>query len=190
MDYICKYCKKIYKTPQSRSNHYRIYHKNNSTISPQNSTISTISKIHINEFHKNIYSCNLCNKTLARIDSLKRHENICKNKKTDSIIEIIKKENEDIKKQNIELNTKFDELLKLCKIHPKTLQKINKQLINKQLINNNTHINNGVINTINIIKFGSEDISSILSKSEVLKILNMKKLSIEESGYIKNATHF
>ena len=55
--------------------------------------------------------------------------------------------------------------------------------INKQLINNNNNINNGSINngTINIVKFGSEDLSSILSQSEVLKILNRKMSSLEES---------
>ena len=80
-----------------------------------------------------------------------------------------------MKKQNEELNNKLNEVLKYCKIHPKTLQKINKQLINN-------NINNGTINnTVNIIKFGTEDINNILSQSEILKILNKKMLSLEES---------
>ena len=63
--------------------------------------------------------------------------------------------------------------MKLCKIHPKTLQKINNQIINT---------NNGTINnTMNIVKFGSEDFNKILSQSEILKILNKKMCSLEES---------
>ena len=38
-----------------------------------------------------------------------------------------------------------------------------------------------IAQSINIVKFGSEDISSILSQSEILKILNRKMCSIEES---------
>ncbi len=49
---------------------------------------------------------------------------------------------------------------------------------NNGSINNISNTNNG---TINIVKFGSEDISSILSQSEVLKILNRKLCSLEES---------
>jgi hypothetical protein len=87
-------------------------------------------------------------------------------------------ENKKIKNDYLELNTKYNELLKLCKIHPKTLQKIN-----NQLINSNNNINNGTINnnTINIVKFGSEDLNKVLSQSEILKILNRKMCSLEES---------
>ena len=70
--------------------------------------------------------------------------------------------------------------MKLCKIHPKTLNKINNQLIN----NNTSNItNNGTINnnTVNIVKFGTEELNKILSTSEILKILNKKMCSLEES---------
>ena len=187
MEYICKYCSKTYKTNQSRSNHYRIYHTNKSTILPQNSTIlpqnstilpqnSTILPQNSTILpQNNIYLCSSCNKKLSRLDSLKRHELKCKynTTKNDTILEL--------KNKNLELTNKFDQLLKLFKIHPKTLQKINKQLINNTnngSINNISNTNNG---TINIVKFGSEDISSILSQSEVLKILNRKLCSLEES---------
>ena len=69
------------------------------------------------------------------------------------------------------------ELLKTSKVHPKTLQKINKNLING---NNNT-INTGTVNNIQIVKFGSEDIKSILSDREIKKILNCRYKAIEES---------
>jgi hypothetical protein len=71
----------------------------------------------------------------------------------------------------------LSELLKSSKVHPKTLQKINKNLIN----GNNNNINTGTVNNIQIVKFGSEDIKSILSDKEIKKILNCKYKSIEES---------
>ena len=86
----------------------------------------------------------------------------------------------EIKKENAEIKSMLNDIIKQFKIHPKTLQKINKQLINNGTINN-------TVNNINIVKFGTEDIASILSQSEILKILNRKMCSLEES--IK-AIHF
>ena len=82
------------------------------------------------------------------------------------------KDNNELLKSFNELNNKFNKLLKHCKIHPKTLQKINNTLVNNGTINNNT---------FNIIKFGSENLTKILSQSEILKILNKKMCSLEES---------
>ena len=79
---------------------------------------------------------------------------MCNNKLQIDNYNSIKQDNLEIKN---ELN-KINELLKLCKIHPKTLQKINNQLINKT--NNN------------IVKFGTEELHKFLSQSEILKILN------------------
>ena len=82
----------------------------------------------------------------------------------------------------MEIKNTLNSLLKQCKIHPKTLQKINKQLINN---NNNNNINTGTINNtinnLNIVKFGTEELNKILSTSEILKILNKKMSSLEES---------
>jgi hypothetical protein len=128
------------------------------------------------------YICENCYTHFTTIQAKSRHlRKYCKVKNTNKIIL-------ELKKQNEELNNKFNELLKLCKIHPKTLQKMNNQLINNNINNNNGTINNGTINnTINIVKFGSEDLATIFSKSEILKILNRKMCSLEES--IK-AIHF
>ena len=74
--------------------------------------------------------------------------------------------------------------MKNCKIHPKTLQKINKQLINNNINNGtiNNITNNGTINNnINIVKFGSENIKDNLNEKEILKILNSRYGAIEES---------
>jgi hypothetical protein len=170
MEYICKHCNKIYKSIQSRSNHYRIYHNN--TL-PQNIPIlssnipSNIPILSSLKEDKN--KCVKCDKILSSYKNKWRHEQKCKIKTTIKDNTIL-----ELKMKNQELNNKFDELLKLCKIHPKKLQKINNQLIN--------NTNNGTINnTVNIVKFGSEDFNKILSQSEILKILNRKMTSLEES---------
>ena len=62
---------------------------------------------------------------------------------------------------------------KNAKIHPKTLQKINKQLINSN--NNNTIINN------TYVKFGNLSYDGILSDKEQREILRKQYLSLEES---------
>ncbi len=64
-----------------------------------------------------------------------------------------------------------------AKIHPKTLQKINKNLINN--INNGTIINN------TFVKFGKVELSSILNTKEILSILNQPFISIEETTKLK-----
>ena len=74
-------------------------------------------------------------------------------------------------------NNILDILQKNAKIHPKTLQKINKQLINNtnisntnntnNITNNTANINNTVNNTTVNIKFGYEKISELISKNDL-----------------------
>ena len=185
MEYVCKHCNKKYKSQQSRSNHYRIYHniKSNPKVTLESSKSNP--KVTLN------FACNYCEKKYKYKQGKYKHEQVCNNKTT------LKEENNKIallEKENMEIKNKLSELLKLCKIHPKTLQKINNQLVNgniNNINNSNSNINNGTINnTVNIVKFGTEELNKILTQSEILKILNRKMCSLEESGYIKNATHF
>ena len=73
------------------------------------------------------YSCNYCNKIFKSRQYKWEHQNkFCKIKKTDEL----KEENTtiiELKRENLEIKNTLSELLKLCKIHPKTLQKINKK---------------------------------------------------------------
>jgi hypothetical protein len=174
--YYCTNCEKYYKTSQSLCNHKRIYHTSilpqNTTILPQNTTILPQNTTKNNLECK----CKYCKKILSRYDSLKRHENNCKEKN-----KIINTDNNIIKKEVEELKIQISNLLKQSKIHPKTLQKINKQLINNNNnITNNT--NNGTINNnINIVKFGSENIKDLLNEKEIMKIFSSWYNAIEES---------
>jgi len=176
-DNICKICNKYYSSYKSLWNHNKKFHilevsKSNSKVtlksSKSNSKVtlkssksnSNVSEEKSNNIINN-YKCNYCDKKYKY-----KHQLICKN---------------NIEKDNMEIKNTLNELLKLCKIHPKTLEKINKQLINNNI--NNGTINNGTINnkTVNIIKFGTEELNKILSQSEILKILNRKMSSLEES---------
>jgi hypothetical protein len=180
--HVCKQCDKIYASYKSLWNHNKKFHINNNTINIPNIYPQTTPNIPISSSMKeDNHICINCNKKLSSYKNKWRHEQKCKS----NINEIV-----EIKKENAEIKLLLNNILKECKIHPKTLQKINNQLTNSNNSNNNSNnTNNGIINnkTVNIVKFGSEDLASILSKSEILKILNHKMMSLEES--IK-AIHF
>ena len=98
-----------------------------------------------------------------------------KNKDSDNTELInIKKENAEIKKQMEEMKNM---LQKALKIHPKTLQKINKQL-------NATNMVNGNINTYNIVQLGNENLNDILSQKQKLKILNRQAMSLANESLL------
>jgi hypothetical protein len=173
----CELCNKNYNTLSGlwkHNNKYHIIHitqipqiiPQNPTYIPQNPTLNNLE-------------CKKCNKILSRYDSLKRHELKCKNNN-------ITKNELDKMKEEIRKDI-MNEIIKNCKIHPKTLQKINNQLVNNNTINNiNNNINNGtinnkIINNINIVKFGSENIKEILNEEEIKMILNSRYTAIEES---------
>jgi hypothetical protein len=59
---------------------------------------------------------------------------------------------------------------KQCKVHPKTLQKINNTLLNNS---NNTTTNNNIIN-YNIVQLGSENLDTVFSKNKQIEILKQK----------------
>ncbi len=175
--FICEYCNREYKSSNSRSNHYKIKHKNE----------------YIEHKHQKIeqrLNCSKCNKKLCDRYSKYRHEKICNNK-----VEI-----EELQKSIKELTEKFNILLE--KKNKKHQTNINKQITDNSV--NNTHnttntnnttnntnngtINNTTNNVINIINFGDEDLSKIFQNNELLKMLTeYRQRSLEES--IK-AVHF
>jgi hypothetical protein len=69
----------------------------------------------------------------------------------------------------------------MLKVHPKTLQKINKQL-NGDHNTINENINKGTINnTYNIIALGDENLTEVFSKKEKMAILKYKYCSLPGS---------
>jgi hypothetical protein len=110
-----------------------------------------------------------------RLSGSEMNDNTLKveNAKLKEKVEIFEKEIDTMKGQMLEL------MNKICKIHPKTLTKINKQL-NNTMINNN---NNNTINNYNIVQLGRENLSEIFCFSSHLHLCILLKISI--SSFIK-----
>ena len=185
MVFYCNICNKNYKSKKSLYVHNYKYHSNkpqNNTFSPQNTTILTQNTTKKNKAGN---TCRYCKKNFSRIDSMNRHMKTCKFK--------LKKDKEQKYKDEIKrLKERLrDKMNKNCKIHYKTLQKINNQLNNNITKNNcvetinNIH-NKNIIN-FNLVGFGKEEFSEILSNKEQLKILKKKFNSLP---YMIDYVHF
>jgi hypothetical protein len=131
--FYCNKCNKYYKSKSSLCNHNKKFHQ---LYQPNINQISTINSPIINQISTKKYICKYCNKSYNINQSKWKHQKKCKlnnNINTD----ILTQENNQLKKENLELKELFqkeiqilkkdlmDEILKKCKMHPKTLQKIN-----------------------------------------------------------------
>jgi hypothetical protein len=189
----CNICNKKYTNKSGIWKHNNKYHKDsciqNNTNLHKNPTeiIKNPTELHKNPpiIQLNKYECEYCNNIFSRNDSLKRHYNICKYKEekikndkesqinTDILLNennklklIIEKQSEEIKEVKLMISSLIN---KNCKVHPKTLQKINKQLIND---NKYISINKGTVNnTYNIIGLGHENLTEVFSRKEKMAIL-------------------
>ena len=169
MSYKCNKCNKNYSSYKSLWYHNYKYHSATETPVPPPVPPKNID-----------YKCNNCNIIFTRKDSLTRHINNkrCKKElknesKDDEILklkQLIEKQQEDSKKEMLELKNM---LQKALKIHPKTLNKINNQLINQ-------NCNNTMNNTFNIVQLGRENLSDILSSKEKINILNRQAMSLND----------
>ena len=185
----CETCNKSYKDKSDIWYHNKKYHKDIYTqkYSELLKTPSNLLKTSSDKQIKKL-NCNNCEKIFLRIDNLKRHKLKCNKNKSEQIskdetIDNLQKQLDDVKKTLMEI------INKKCKIHPKTLQKINKQLNidNNGIINeNNGTINNNNI-TYNIIGLGYENLTDVFSKKEKLKILKHKYCSLP---HLVEYTHF
>ena len=86
MEYICKHCNKVYKSSHSRSNHYRIYHKD---IVPENVSIikdTVTTKVSIvTKPQKKTHNCLFCNKNFKTRQNKWEHQTKhCKNRDNDT----------------------------------------------------------------------------------------------------------
>lgn len=176
-DHVCKTCNKIYKNRSGLWKHMIKHEQNNvskkSSNLPQILTFPSFSSSNLSKITSK-YICNRCNKEFTRKDNLARHELSCnKNNKinyrqeNEILKEKLEKQSEEIKEVKSML---MDLMNKNCKVHPKTLQKINKQLINNGTIINNT-----------FVKFGNLSYDGLLSDKQQREILNKQYLSLEES---------
>ena len=183
----CKICLKEYSSYKSWWNHNKKFHEKSST---NNNMVQHCDTTQTNKIqHMDGYNCKYCLKEFTFSQSKYRHEKTCKKNNTMIITEenkSLKTEITTITKNMDELKAQLKELMnKQYKMHPKTLQKINKQLnIDKQLnVNNNICSNN----IYNIIQLGQENLDIVLSQKEQLNILNKNFNSLE---YMINYVHF
>lgn len=210
MEFKCNICNKDYKSYQSIWNHNKKFHNSKVILdihNPSNTVNNTSNIIHqehntVNDKSNNVnsnktdevkgkYNCSKCNKDFNTRQAKWIHVKKCtvesksENEQLKKQIEIMKQEYEkqlyDMKKQIMEL------LNKNCKVHPKTLTKLNNS--NNTNINSNNTINNDnkVINNNLIIQLGSEDLSNVFSGEEKMAVLNKGYQCL---NYLIEYTHF
>ena len=183
MTYLCEICNKKYITNSGFWKHNNKYHNNiqknnllnitqkSSLFTQKSSLFTQKSSLFTQNSSLNKLECIYCNKILSRIDNLKRHEDKCKNKKNEidklrtqvTILEPL------VQKYEIELLNNNNQI---------TTTNNNQITTNNNSNNNNNTVNN---NTINIIKFGGENLSEILTEAEMMKIIKYINLSVNES---------
>jgi len=149
------------------------------------------------------YKCKKCNKNFNNYQNRWKHEKICKatEENVDSLIEknillenTIKQQIDEIvqikktideqkkmfEKQITEMKKQLIETMnKKCKVHPKTLQKINKQLNCNNMVKNNI--------TYNIVGLGHENLDQVFSRKEKMAILKNRFYCLPE---LVEYTHF
>ena len=175
--YFCNICNKKYKSYQSLWNHNKRFHSHGSEKHPKAPGMLRNAPYapkfsENNETVNEKITCEFCKKEFSKKSNLNRHINLNRCKVKNDILEKeklvmkeeFKKELEKVKHDmRIEM---MDIIKKSCKMHPKTLQKINNQLNN--------------CNIINIVQLGKEDVVGTLSSKDKLNILNNKYLSFNK----------
>ena len=196
----CNICNKYYKNKNSFGNHKRKFHilQSNKEHFESNKEHFESNKEHFESnkehFESNKLICKYCNKIYKHYQSKNRHIKKCK-EKHDNILkqecEKLKKENEELKlnfqNQMNEIKNHVKELInENCKIHPKTLQKINNTIGN--ITQNNTQNNiKEQNNNFNLMGFDKMILENIFSKKEQLKIL---KQTYNCLPFLINYAHF
>jgi hypothetical protein len=195
--FICKYCGKEYNSYNSLYSHTVKKHKG---LKEKDSSEKYTDNI--------LNKCSICKLQLNSKSSRYRHEKKCKElyalelkiktetsgqlknlilrteEEKNNLKAIIEEKNK-IEKELRQLKSKdysIDENDKIA-MENRIYKKIISEMSIKQNINNGT-INNGPVvynNTINVVKFGSEELKDIFTKDEILKILNRKRSAIEQS---------
>jgi prophage antirepressor-like protein len=134
MSYKCDICNKFYASYKSRWCHKNKFHKNESNnvvianVNNVNTNVNTITNVNI--VNKKIIKCENCSTVFSSRQAKYLHKKkACKNNPDKKLDNNIDKKLEEFKNNILEL------LKKEVKIHPKTLQKINKNLINNSQSN-------------------------------------------------------
>ncbi len=167
--FICEICAKNYKSYQSLWNHKHKFHDEKVIQSNPRVIQKVIQSNPIIIHDRTQHKCSFCSKIYKYKQGKWKHEQKCKSNTTE--IELLKKENDEIKKNMELLKKQILELMnKNCKIHHKTLQKMK---------NNGTIINGNIVNiNIPIVALGKENTKDLLTEDEKLCILKHKRRSL------------
>ena len=209
-EYKCNICNKLYASYKSAWLHNKKFHKNNTSNESNDVKIEppaahqAIVTVNIEKKERKIsLKCEYCNKYFSSRQTKYEHKlKACKYNPNNPLnankLDILEKKNlelenslkelKELRETNElkELRELKELLIKHIKIHPKTLQKINKNLINNTTNNNTTNntinntINNNIINKTYVNFYEPIDYK-ILSKKEIINIISKPWKSLEES---------
>ena len=179
---IWKHNKKYHKELTYNVSQNDLQNNELETFVSQASVNVSLINIQKNEDNHNGYSCEYCGTTYLHRQSKYKHQQKCKNKSVkekndyeNKIInqliqqlneqkELLNEQKKMFEQQIIDMKNQLLETMnKKCKVHPKTLQKINKQLNCNNMVNNNI--------TYNIVGLGHENLDQVFSRKEKMAIL-------------------
>ncbi len=205
MEYKCDKCNKYYKTYQTLWKHNKEFHddktihnlQNVNNVNNVNSNVNNVNNnvnndnTNVNNKNNKVILCDKCNKTFTSRQAKSLHnKKYCKvsNNELDKI-------KEETKQKELELLLKREEakilqlklkLQQADKVDNITLNKLNKMLLKhnnriKNSFNNNT-INNiqNVQNNFQLVGFGKEEITEVLTNNEKKLIMNSKYGCLEK----------
>ena len=167
MTFLCEICNKKYITNSGFWKHNNKYHNsiqnnNDQLLSTNNQLLSTKNEVLLNKKYK----CRYCDKSYDILQSRWKHEHKCKIK--------------DNNNKQIEID-KLKYEIELFKNNSNQITNNNQITTNNNHITTNNNNNNTVNNTINIVKFGGERLSEILTEEEMMKITKYINFSVNES---------
>jgi len=208
-NYTCNICNKQYSSYKSLWNHNKEFHKiNNSKLHISSSKVvhsnlasspisNPQSNLTTNELDKKevLYSCRYCIKQYSNRQNRWKHEQKC-NIINENNLELDKIK-EETKQKEIELLLKKEEakilqlklkLQQADKVDNITLNKLNKMLlkhnnrIKNSTVNSNNTINNinNVQNNFQLVGFGKEEITEVLTNNDKKLIMNSKYGCLEK----------
>jgi hypothetical protein len=192
--YSCNICNKQYASQSSLCNHNKKFHQNN------NINVKYVKEIvnNVNENVKNVKSltCEYCNKIFNNRPAKSIHKKYCNIKKPSELDKEIenKKLELELKKEERLLKQEESRILKLKlklqqadKVDNVTLNKLNKMLLkhnnrikNSTVNSHNTQNIQNVQNNFQLVGFGKEEITEILTNNEKKLIMNSKYGCLEK----------
>ena len=186
-DHKCNICNKQYSSYKSLWNHNKEFHKNNNIKVLNNS-----EKVLNNSENVKKYNCKYCNIQFLNVKTRWSHEQKCKiscNEKNQKELELLlaKENNIRLKEESRILKLKL-KLQQADKVDNITLNKLNKILlkhnnrIKNSTVNSHNTINNiqNVQNNFQLVGFGKEEITELLTNNEKKLIMNSKYGCLEK----------